>query len=726
VNPRLRPDRRVLIALAALALLMIGWALASGALLMATLEPAERDTVGALIVSRLPLAGMTLVFVLLIAAAGLNALYRHYIVAPARLLDEARILLGADVQRTLTPQGAAENRALADVISGFAEQRDRLRADIAQQVREASRSVEQERSRLAALMSELTQSVVVCNLDGRILLYNNRARLQFRALSDAPAVASGAELIGLGRSIYTVFDRKLVAHALENIQQRMQRGVASPSAQFVTTTRAGQLLRAQMTPVRAGGESDDMAIGGFVLMLDNITRDFEEESARDRLLLGLTEGSRASLANMQAAIDMLEFPDLDAAMRERFHGVIRDEVGAMSTRVGKLADESTRGIKARWPLEDMLGADLVSAALRRIESLGAPCAAADEVDGSLWLKVDSFSLLQALACLAYRLADEYDIRAVQLRLGAAPQGARAHLDLIWQGQTMSTETVMNWQMDGMTTGSERSPLSVRDVVERHGGEFWLERERVRHRAFFRFLLPLASEREQLDTATFVPQGSRPEYYDFDLFRSTESSRTLADRPLTELTYTVFDTETTGLNPGEGDEIIQIGAARIVNGKLLRQESFEQLVDPQRTIPAASIPIHGITQVQVDGQPTIATVLPAFHAFAQDTVLVAHNAAFDMRFLQLKEAATGLRFEQPVLDTLLLSALVHPNQESHRLEAIAERFNITVIGRHTALGDAIVTAEVFLRLIPLLAEKGIHTLGEAREAAQQTYYARLKY
>ena len=80
----------------------------------------------------------------------------------------------------------------------------------------------------------------------------------------------------------------------------------------------------------------------------------------------------------------------------------------------------------------------------------------------------------------------------------------------------------------------------------------------------------------------------------------------------------------------------------------------------------------------------------------------------------------------MIDTLLLSAVVHPNQESHRLEAIAERLGLTIIGRHTALGDAIVTAEVFLKLIPLLAEKGIRTLRDAREAAEKTYYARIKY
>jgi DNA polymerase-3 subunit epsilon len=223
----------------------------------------------------------------------------------------------------------------------------------------------------------------------------------------------------------------------------------------------------------------------------------------------------------------------------------------------------------------------------------------------------------------------------------------------------------------------------------------------------------------------VHGDSRPEYYDFDLFAQGESSHALDDRRLSELAYTVFDTETTGLDPAGGDRIIQIGATRLVNGKLLKGERFDQLVDP-RTIPEAGIPIHGITPEMVAGKPPIEQVLPAFHAYAQDTVLVAHNAAFDMRFLQLQEASTGVRFEQPVLDTLLLSAVVHPQQESHRLEAIAERFDVTVIGRHTALGDAMVTAEVFQKLIPLLADKGIHTLGQAREAAQKTWYARLKY
>ncbi|HNQ09907.1 MAG TPA: exonuclease domain-containing protein, partial [Giesbergeria sp.] len=606
-----------------------------------------------------------------------------------------------------------------------------LRGDVAEQVAQASLRVQQEKNRLAALMAELNQSVVVCNREGRILLYNQRARQQFRQLSQGAGAAAGAELIGIGRSIYAVLDQQLVAHALERIHQALGRGVATPSAQFVTTTQGGHLLRVQVAPVRESappgdGETQEglQAVSGLVLMLDDVTASVQEEAERDQLMHGLTEGSRSSLANIQAAVDMLGYADLEPAMRERFLGVVRDEVGAMGRRVNDLAHRATQRLKTRWPMEDMLGADLVTAAQRRIAQHCDRPVTLDTIDTSLWLKVDSYTLLLALTYLAHRLVDEFEVRFLQLRL----QGTATHaqLDLVWSGQAMSNETVMSWEMDAMRFGSERSPLTVRDVVERHGGEMWFERERARHQAFFRFMLPLASVQGVVDAELGESEYSRPEYYDFDLFKMADQSSALDDRPLSELTYTVFDTETTGLNPADGDAIIQIGAARIVNGKLLRQECFDQLVDPGRRIPAASIPIHGITDDMVVGKPGIAQVLPLFHAYAQDTVLVAHNAAFDMRFLQLQEEASGVAFHQPVLDTLLLSAVVHPQQESHRLEAIAERFNVTVLGRHTALGDALVTAEIWLRMIPLLQEQGIHTLRQAREAAQKTYYARLKY
>ena len=724
-------DPRLVLAIVAAGLVMALWLVLMSVIVWSTLDAQERLAVGDVLAPRTVLVAMGWLLGLFLVAVTLHMLHRRYVGDPHRLIEKIRVVVTATTPQQLTPRGTAEMQAMARAVNELAAQRDQLRGDVAEQVAQASQRVQQEKNRLAALMAELNQSVVVCNREGRILLYNQRARQQFRQLSQGAGAAAGAELIGIGRSIYAVLDQQLVAHALERIHQALGRGVATPSAQFVTTTQGGHLLRVQVAPVRESAPPGDgeapeglQAVSGLVLMLDDVTASVQEEAERDQLMHGLTEGSRASLANIQAAVDMLGYADLEPAMRERFLGVVRDEVGAMGRRVNDLAHRATQRLKTRWPMEDMLGADLVTAAQRRIAQHCDRPVTLDTIDTSLWLKVDSYTLLLALTYLAHRLVDEFEVRFLQLRL----QGTATHaqLDLVWSGQAMSNETVMSWEMDAMRFGSERSPLTVRDVVERHGGEMWFERERARHQAFFRFMLPLASVQGVVDAELGESEYSRPEYYDFDLFKMADQSSALDDRPLSELTYTVFDTETTGLNPADGDAIIQIGAARIVNGKLLRQECFDQLVDPGRRIPAASIPIHGITDDMVVGKPGIAQVLPLFHAYAQDTVLVAHNAAFDMRFLQLQEEASGVAFHQPVLDTLLLSAVVHPQQESHRLEAIAERFNVTVLGRHTALGDALVTAEIWLRMIPLLQEQGIHTLRQAREAAQKTYYARLKY
>jgi DNA polymerase-3 subunit epsilon len=727
----MRSKAKLALGLAGLYALLVVLFAAVGAALWAAMDPQQREATLAILENHYGLAVFVILVCWVIIGFIVQALYRAYVLAPLSLREQALVMVNANPGLRLQMIGAPEIKSLVAVVNALAEQRESLQRDVEERVREAKASVEAEKNRLAALMSELSQSVVVCNLDGRILLYNNQARLQFQALGEGIQSSSGSAPIGLGRSIFAILDRNLITHALDNIQHRLRRGSAQPVAKFVTTSQADQLIRVQMAPVlgrqwtEAGEAKGEALLDGYVLILDNITRSFEVESRRDQMLQSLTEGSRASLANIRAAVEnLLDYPDMETEQRDRFVGIIRDEVGVMGQRLDRTVTEFAGALKARWPLEDMLGVDLVQAAQRRVEQkVGIPTKTEEMAEG-LWVRVDSFSLLQGLTYLVSRLRDEYGIGEVCLRLAA--EGRLAHLDVIWSGAVVDSQTLPAWETDSMNAGGEVSPVTLREVIERHGGEIWFEREKASHRSFFRLLIPAAAPQEAPVPVALPRRESRPEYYDFDLFRQTEESRALDDRLLTQLIFTVFDTETTGLQPSAGDEIIQIGATRILNGRLLRNETFEQLVDPRRRLARESVHIHGITEDILRGQPTIDKVLPVFHGFCEETVLVGHNAAFDMRFLQMKEEATGVQFRQPVLDTLLLSAVIHPNQESHQLEAIAERLGVHVIGRHTALGDAIVTGEVFLKMIPLLAAQGIHTLREAREAAERTYYARIKY
>jgi len=271
-----------------------------------------------------------------------------------------------------------------------------------------------------------------------------------------------------------------------------------------------------------------------------------------------------------------------------------------------------------------------------------------------------------------------------------------------------------------TSGSTDTPGAI---LDQHGGTVNITKTDAYYCNGTSVALPVALESESAGLQSSV--SPRPISYEFDLFNQP-GQEALGKLPLRTLTFVAFDTETTGLNPSEGDEIIQLGAVRVVNGRLLQNECMDQLVNPQRAVPKSSVAIHGIDPDLLPSQPTIAEVLPRFHTFAADSVLVAHNAAFDMRFLQLKEASAGLRFDNPVLDTLLLSSVVHPNLEGHSLDAIAKRFNLTIVGRHTALGDALVTAEVLLKLIPLLEAQGIITLDDALEASIKSPFNKISY
>ena len=686
------------VRLVALALAYVVVACALLALVVWTAAPAEqRSALGTVLGGQLP----TLVLGGVLALAGLGALlvrfFGAYPAAARRLAGDVRLLLEANPDHRLDRTGPPELADLATAVDDLAERRRQAEVGVAREVQAARADLEQERNRLAALMADLSVAVLVCSTGGRVLLYNSATKA---LLGDDPA-------LGLGRSVFGIVDRGLVTHALDLISS------GSVPAHVSTTLREGQLLQVSLAPVRA----QEREVTGFVLVLEDMTSQLQARRQRDALLRGLTESTRASLASIRAAIEaVLDYPDMEPDERREFVAIIQEESQRLGEQVeGWVAEAGSLG--GDWYLTEMWGEDLMTVLAREVERESGVAAESAPVHAQLWLRVDSHALARALGHLTGRMREKCGLE--RLRFSLTSVGRHGRLDARWTGRPPDADVFRPWLDEPLPGGAA---ANVREVVERHDAELWAGTDG--DEAYLRLLLPLTDAAPQPQRAARPDVQSRPEFYDFDLFDSAEASLAWHDRKLADLGYTVFDTETTGFHPDQGDEIVSIGAVRVVNGKIRRQETFERLVNPGRRVPAASSAVHGITTDMVQSQPPLEDVLPVFARFAEDTVLVGHNVGFDMSFFRAREQRTGVRFPQPVLDTLLLDAAIHPDHEQHSLEAIAARLGVDVTGRHTALGDALVTGEVFVRLLALLQQRGICTVGQALEASRATYQARL--
>ena len=177
------------------------------------------------------------------------------------------------------------------------------------------------------------------------------------------------------------------------------------------------------------------------------------------------------------------------------------------------------------------------------------------------------------------------------------------------------------------------------------------------------------------------------------------------------TYVVFDLETTGFSPIK-DKIIEIGAVKVEHGEIT--DKFSTFVNPKVPIPFQITQLTSITDQMVIGAPDIETVLPQFLEFIGDAALVAHNASFDVSFIEQNCRYQDIQPDFTSVDTVAMARILLPTLSKYKLNVVANALHISLENHHRAVDDAGATAEIFVKFVEMLKDRGIYDLAKLNQ------------
>jgi DNA polymerase III subunit epsilon len=583
------------------------------------------------------------------------------------------------------------------------------RREVDRTIAAATAESEEQKQYLATILRDLQQGVVICNRSHEVLLYNQRALEILHVAGD----------IGLGRSFFGLVTEQPFRHALTRLENRFRTGRHTDhpdglAVLVIAATRSGNYTLKGRVSLALGKDGRDNldASTGYVVIFDDVTDELAAGIWRDRMLHDVTSDMRQRIANLSMVGDLLTMEgEIDAEEKAAARATFQDDGKVLAERLDRLDEIASDLLSSAWPMTQVYSTTLLEL-IRERRSEGRELMVDIQGD-DVWLHCDSAAIVDLVDRLINRTA--VFAKVIHFKLQITAHERRADLDVTWSGEPVSVRALETWLDERLDEGL--GAMTGTDVLSRHKTEIWCE---PAGQGDVRLRLPLTTIEIDTNKARgLVRLEARPEFYDFDLF-ARRARGSVAETRLRDLTYVVFDTETTGLEPSRGDQMVQIAGVRIVNCRMLRGEVFNSLIHPGRSIPRVSSEVHGITDAMVANADPVTMVLPRFHRFVGDAVLVAHNAAFDMKFLTLRQQEAGVSFTNPVLDTVLLAAAIFGADESLTLDALAERFAIKIAAeeRHTALGDSLATGHTFLKLIDLLEAGGITTLREAIDISEK--------
>lgn len=602
------------------------------------------------------ISGFVGVFAILGLSAWVWTLFDENVARPLeRLAADMRARAHADVEDEIDHNPARFLGDLAPAAAAVAAHLTETRNAMALAVGRETARLGLEKKRLETLLAEVPDGVLFCTPDHKIALYNGQARQMF----------GQTEALGLDRPLAGLIRLEPVRMAYDRLK------AGNPAGEGVdillATKGDARLLEARMRLMRLEGQ--ETANPAYLLSLRDVSQTLAVHSTREALLSDLLDAAQAALT--------------DIPMDRPAHQALADCLA--QTRLRKAQSDGLW-----WPLETLTLGDITSALEARLHGKGM--ALSQDMVAQTRVRADGFALTRLMErlALAWRGAG-----ASELHLSAEEGSAVVTLTLTADRPAFDQDRLTAELAQPLASGHKGFCGS--DVLRSHGARLWADG---------------AALNLQLARVDASGQSADPRLvqYDFDLLHA-ELPAELSKAPLKNLSYVVFDTETTGLNPAV-DEICQIAAIRIVNGRIVEGERFDMLVNPGRHIPAASTAVHHITNDMVANAPSPSEAIARFHRFAAGAVLVAHNAPFDMAFLQRREGQIDARFDQPILDTVLCSAVLFGQSAEHTLDALCTRLGIVIpeADRHTAIGDALGTAEAMRKMLPMLDATGIKDLG----------------
>lgn len=194
-----------------------------------------------------------------------------------------------------------------------------------------------------------------------------------------------------------------------------------------------------------------------------------------------------------------------------------------------------------------------------------------------------------------------------------------------------------------------------------------------------------------------------------------------DKDLSQ-TFVVFDLETTGFS-NKNDKITEIGAVKVKNFEIV--DRFNELINPEKDISYKVQELTGITNDLIKDKPTIEEILPRFMEFIGDSVLVAHNAEFDIGFINQKCKEMNIEFKNKSVDTLMLARILLPHLKRFKLNNLTKELGVPLHNHHRAVDDAAATAQIFIKFLEMLEKKGAKKLSDVNEVLGGIDYTKLK-